>query len=184
MPSEEELIAGFLSGKPLAEAEFVEVMQRHIRADVRNNFRSLLPQLGDIEQSALLTLCQMRENPREVARICPPIRALSKYLVDAPARVLMRIRKKTEPLGKWDEARAATQEGTQRLKELLDIVSESLPEGMARTLLAQSAHEMGDGPPLHEALGIDRRSADKRLARARIAVLRISRGDELEVEDE
>jgi len=191
MPSEEELIAGFLSRKPAAEAAFVEEMKRHQRADIRNNFPSLMPQMRDLEQSALLKLCQMREDPREVKRICPPIAALTKFLNDAPARVLKRIKKTVSLTGmkeeEWEGSHPASQEEGLQLKRMMEIAA-SLPGGMAKTILAQAAHEMGDGPPLHEVLALDRRTADKRLARARIAVLRIARGetlgDETEVEDE
>ncbi len=174
----------------MAEADFVRVMQRHMRAEVCNNFPSLLPQLRDLEQSAHLKLCLMREHPQDVKKIRAPIKALVKFLMDAPARVLLRI-KKTEPLGDWDALRPGNQEAAFELKRLLKIAT-SLGGGMAQTMLAQAAHEMGDGRPLHEVLGVDRRSADKRLARARIAVLQIARGEpprveiegETEVEDE
>jgi hypothetical protein len=59
---------------------------------------------------------------------------------------------------------------------LLEIAA-ALPGSTGRTIRAQAAYEMGNGPPLAEVLGIDRRTADLRLARARIAVMRIARGE-------
>ena len=185
MPSDEELIAGFLSGKPQAEAEFVKVFQGHARAEVGSNFPSQWPHVGDLVQSALLKVCEMRK--REPERIRPPMSELVKFTVAAPAMVLKRA-KKMEPLPKrWDRSVPSTQEAAFESKRLLEIAM-SLPERMAKTILAHLAHQMGDGPPLHEALGVDRRVSDKRLARARIAILRITRGEDvgeaLEVEDE
>jgi hypothetical protein len=186
MQTEEALIAGFLSGKPAAEAEFAGEIQRLVRVDVRNNHPSLLPQLPDLEQTAVWRVFKMRRDGH-IERICPPLIKLIKFLNDAPARVLKRIRMKEQPLGNWDQMGPSNQEESIRLKELSQITA-SLPESLKVTILAREAEVKGDGPALHEALGIDRRSADKRLARARKAVLRIARGENpdeaTEVEDD
>jgi hypothetical protein len=179
MSDEEGLIAGFLSGKPAAEAAFIAMYQGKIRAEVYSNCPSLVPYMRDIQQSATLRLCEMRASPSGVKRICPPVSEVVKFTVAAPARVLKRMLKRTketEPLKDDDAIGPSNTEASVELKRLLEIAL-TLPGSLRKTLLARMAHEMGDGPPLPEALGIDRRSADKRLARARAAVLRIARGE-------
>jgi hypothetical protein len=185
MPSDEELIAGFLSGKPQAEAEFVEVFQRHARAEVGSNFPSLWPHVRDLVQSACLVVCKLRKYEPEKVRA--PMRELVKFAVAAPAMALKRARK-MEPLPKrWDQSVPATQEAAFETKRLLEIAG-SLPERMGKTILAYLAYQMGDGPPLHAALGVERRVAEKRLARAKRAVRHIAMGEDieevLEVEDD
>jgi hypothetical protein len=123
----------------------------------------------------------------EPERICPPMLELVKFAVAAPAMVLKRA-KKMEPLPKrWDKPMAPTQDAAFEWKRLLEIAT-GLPEQMGKTLLAYLAYQMGDGPPLHEALGLERRVAEKRLARAKRAVRRIALGEDigegLEVEDD
>jgi len=185
MPSDEELIAGFLSGKPQAEAEFVKVFQGHVRAEVGSNFPSQWPHVRDLVQSALLKVCKMRKY--EPDKIRPPISELVKFAVAAPAMALKRA-KKMEPMPKrWDQPAPSNQEAAFEWKRLLEIVG-ALPEQMGRTMLAYLAYQMGDGPPLHEALGVERRVAEKRLARAKKAVRHIALGEDtgegLEVEDD
>jgi hypothetical protein len=179
---EAELIAGFLSRQPLLERSFLQRFRPWLREEIRGNFQSLWPQLADLEQSALMRLCEMREPPANGKDIRSPLKALAKYLVNAPARVLKRERK---PLGlrSWDGATASTQEASSDLKHLLEIAA-SLPRGMAKTVLAKAAYEMGEAPPLHEQLGIDVRSAGRRLSRAQNAVMAIAQGEDVQVRDE
>jgi hypothetical protein len=175
--SEGDLVAGFLSRKPAAEATFVGELKQRLRAEICGNFPSLWPELRDLEQSALLRLCQMRENPREAGEIRPPLAALAKFLVDAPARLLLR-RKKPLALQSWDGAQASSQEAAADLAQLLQIAA-GLPRGMAKTVLAHAAHELGEGPPVEEVLGLDRRTAQRRLWHAQAVVLRIACGEQI-----
>src|ERR1700722_8688297 len=92
-PDQAELIAGFLSRKPMAEAAFVTEFKRFLRVEVGSNFPSLWPQLSDLQQSALLRLCEMRESPERVGEIRPTLDALAKSLVAGPALALKRVKK-------------------------------------------------------------------------------------------
>jgi hypothetical protein len=75
------------------------------------------------------------------------------------------------------------EEAAFEFKRLLAIAV-SLPRGMAATMLCQAGFVTGEGPALHEALGIDERSARRRLARAQDAVLELAEGGEAELADE
>ena len=178
-----ELIAGFLSRKPAAETSFVMELQKWVRVEIRSNFPKQWRELADLEQSALLRVCEMRDDPQRVDLIQAPFSELAKYLVDAPARKARNV-KRWSPLKSWQEPlKAPNQEAALQLKELAEI-AESLPRGMAKTMLAQEALAAGDGPPLAEALGTDPRSARRRLARAQAAVLRIALGEDVEIPQE
>ncbi len=92
-------------------------------------------------------------------------------------------KKKTVSLKGWDAAVPPNQEAAFELRRLMRI-SGSLPRQMAATIMCQAAFVMGEGPPLHEALGIDERSAQRRLARAQSAVVALAEGEEVEVPNE
>ena len=181
---EEELalIAGFLSRKPLAEVSFFDAVRPVIRRLVRRHFPERCQDVDDVEQSALLRVCELRETEAGKKRLEPPIWALAEFAVEPPARMLSRT-KKLLPLKDWDRAVPPNQEAAFELKRLLAI-SVSLPRGMASTILAQAGFVTGDGPALHEALGIDERSARRRLARAQDAVIEMAEGGEMEMEDD
>jgi hypothetical protein len=53
-------------------------------------------------------------------------------------------------------------------------LADTLPYGMGETLRLQANYETGVGPPLHEALGIDERSAQRRLTNARKAFWKLT----------
>ena len=182
---EQELIDGFLSRKPAAETKLVVELQRRMRVHVAKYSPRIWREMADLQQSGLLRLCEMRENPEEVALIQPPIWELVRFLLVAPSRKAQRAKPWVRLKRKHD--RLVTSKPNQvealELKELAEI-AESLPRGMARTMLAQEALMAGDGPPLDEALGIDARSARRRLARAQDAVMAIALGENVEIEKE
>jgi len=135
-----------------------------------------------VEQNALLRVCEMRATEAGQKLLHPPLWALAKRAVDAPAAMLARA-KKWLPLKDWDRAVPPNQEAAFELKRLLKIAV-SLPRGMASTMLYQAGFVTGEGPELHEALGTDERSARRRLARAQDAVIEIAEGGEAELKDE
>ena len=128
---------------------------------------------------ALELTCRTNSDQRP-KRLQLPLRELAKYLIDAPARVLRRY-KPWVKLEDWHLIGRSNQEAALRLNELFEIAAE-LPRGMSETLKLQTDFVRGLGPPLHEALGIDERSAQRRLFRAQKACLRIARGDEPDAE--
>jgi len=149
---------------------------------VRRHFPERWQDVDDVEQSALLRVCELRETEAGKKRLRPPIWELAEFAVEPPARMLSRT-KKTLPLKDWDRGVPPNQEAAFELKRLLAI-SVSLPRGMASTMLAQAGFVTGEGPALHEALDIDERSARRRLARAQDAVIEIAEGGEVELKDE
>ena len=162
MPREEDLIAGFLSGKPQAEAEFVKVFTGYARAEVGSNFPSQWVHVQDLVQSAFLKVCKMRKHEPE--KISPSDVGTREVRGRGAGLMALKRAKKMEPMPKrWDQPAPSNQEAVFEAKRLLEIAT-SLPEQMAKTILAHLAYQMGDGPPLHEALGVDRRVSDKRLA--------------------
>jgi hypothetical protein len=177
-----ELIAGFLSRKPLAEVSFLDAVRPLIRGQARRHFPERWQEVDDVEQSALLRVCELRETEAGRKHLCPWLRELAKLAVDAPVAVLFRA-KKTLPLKDWDRAVPPNQEAAFELKRLLKIAV-SLPRGMAATMLAQAGFVTGEGPALHEALDVDERSARRRLARAQDAVIEIAEGGEVELKDD
>jgi hypothetical protein len=183
MERDQELINGFLSRERAAETRFVVELQRCLRAEVATYSPNLWPELDDLEQSALLKACEMREDPALAEMIKPPIPAFARRLMMGPAskekrvRHWPRIKESQEPLV------APNQEAAVTVREMSEIAA-SLPRGMARTMLAQEAQVSGDGPPLEEALRTDKRSARRRLGRAQAAVIRIALGEDVEVEEE
>jgi hypothetical protein len=90
---EAELIAGFLSGKPAGELDFVNALRPLLQAAVGWRHPALWRDSEDIQQSAILKVYTLRED-REVERIHPPLFHLACYLADAPAQVVKRARKK------------------------------------------------------------------------------------------
>ncbi len=153
MERDEKLFAGFLSRNPAAEASFVAELQKYLQAEVRTYAPHLWWQLADLEQSALLKLCEMREKPEEVEKIRPPFPALARFLMAGPASKEKRVKHWPRLKKSQEPKQAPNQEMAIELSELTEI-AQSLPRGMARTMLAQEAHLAGDGPPLEEALGI------------------------------
>jgi len=177
---EAELIAGFVSRR--SENPFLLTLSPFLRQEIRRNFPSLWEWAPDLLQSAFLRLCELREDPREAKRIQPPLAELARYLLNAPARVLLRTKKITGqslPLSDWDGARPPDQQASTRLQELMRLTSR-LPAKLATVLHLHAAHELGEGPPLAEALGITRGSARRKLLEAQDALLTLSR----EVDDD
>jgi len=183
MKRQQELIDGFLSRDPVAEARFVEELQKFLRIEVRSNYPAQWSELSDLQQSALLKVCEMRENPRAAELITPPFQDLAKRLAELPARKEKRVKHWPSLKPSQEPPVASNQEEAVTLKEMAEIAA-SLPRGMAKTMLAQEAFVAGDGPALEEALGTDKRSARRRLARAQEAVILIATGEDVEVEDE
>ncbi len=138
--------------------------------------------VDDVEQSALLRICELRETKAGQKQLQPPLWALAKLAFDAPAAMLTRA-KKWLPLKDWDRAVPPNQDAAFELGRLLKIAV-SLPRGMAATMLCQASFVTGEGPALHEALGTDERSARRRLARAQDAVIEIAEGGEAELQDD
>ena len=176
------LIERFLAGDPMAELELVSELRPLLRRDMRMNWSGLWPYMQDLRQEAFAVLWAKRKTPEGRAEIRPPLEELAKRLLEFPARKLLR-EKKPLPLGDWDAPRDGNQEAAYELHRLLAI-SANLPRGMSETILAHVAHLTGEGPELHEALGIDRNAARMRLCRAQAAVMRIAGGAEVEVSDE
>jgi hypothetical protein len=184
LTQEEELalIAGFLSRKPLAEVSFFDAVRPLIQRLVRRHFPERWQDVDDVEQSALLRVCELRETEAGRKQLLPPLWALAELAVEPPARMLSRT-KKLLPLKDWDRAVPPNQETAFEFRRLLAIAV-SLPRGMASTMLAQAGFVTGEGPALHEALGIDERSARRRLARAQDAVIEIAEGGKAELKDD
>jgi hypothetical protein len=180
---EGELIAGFLSGKPLLEQAFLDALRPHLRRQLRGRTPDRWPDVEDVEQSAILRLCQMRRSEEGRKRLCPLLSELAAFIMKAPVARFFERARKTLPLKDWDRAQPPNQEAAYELKRLMAI-SVSLPRSLAATIMCQVGLVMGDGPALHEALGIDERSARRRLARAQDAVLAMAEGEEVEVSDE
>jgi hypothetical protein len=183
MESEQKLIDGFLSREPAAETALVVEVQRLVRARIRGRVPHLWSRVGDIQQDVVLRLCEMRENPKEVERIQPPLWELVLSLMEAPVRAQKRMKKWVELTEEDHPKLAPNQEEALELKEL-QAIAESLPRGAVKTMLAHEAEVTGDGPPLAEALGTDARSARKRLARAQAAVIRTALGEGVQLEEE
>lgn len=175
---EAELIAGFLSRQPAREVAFVVAMKFWIRKVVRRNFARQWRHLEDIEQSALLELCELRDTEKGAMLIQPPLWDVAKMTVERSARMFER-EKRMLPLKDRYLTGAQDLASAFELNRLMEI-AEGLPRGMARTMLAHAAYETGEGPPLEVALGTDHRSALRRLARAQAAVVRIARGETIE----
>lgn len=176
------LLERFLAGEPMAELELVSVFRPLFRREVRMHWSGLWPHMRDLRQEAFAVLWEKRKTPAGRAEIRAPFTELVKRLIEQPARKLLR-EKKPLPLGKWDAPQPPNQEAMFELRRLLAI-SADLPRGMSETIRAHVAHVMGEGPPLHEALEIDRETARKRLFRAQAAVFRIAGGEKLEAGDE
>jgi len=180
---EQELIDGFLARKPALETALVVELQKLLRAEIRRFYPRLWWKLEDLQQDALLRLCEMRADEEEWVLIRPPLVALARLLVTAPASREKRV-KHWPRLKRWQEpAVAPDQEETLVRKELWRVAF-SLPPRMVRTLLAQEAHLKGDGPPLAVALETDAHTARLRLARAQAAVIRIAEGENVELPKE
>jgi len=186
MEREQELIDGFLSRRAEAEKVFVAYFQKLLRMEIGSNHPKLLHSLADLEQEALVRVCELRDNPKKVWRICTPLSELAKFAADAPARRLARVKRwpSLDPRNKkHDRPVVSNQLAALELKEMIEI-AESLPRGMARTMLAHEAHEAGEGPPLAEALGVSSDNARRRLARAQRAAIDIAAGEDVEMPEE
>jgi hypothetical protein len=177
-----ELIAGFLSRKPAAETSFFDEFRPHVHRWVSGHFPDRWQEYADLEQSAMLRVCELRETKEGRTRLTPPFSELAQFAAEAPARKLAR-EKKSVPLQDWDASQPPNQETAFEFRRLLAIAV-TLPRGMAATMLAQAGFVTGEGPALHEALGIDERSARRRLARAQDAVIEIAEGGKAELEDD
>jgi len=179
-PEEEmELIAGFLSRKPALQNVFLEKLRPRLRQHQRCNYPSLWRQSEDLQQSALLKLCELRDDPVEVKRIEPPLDDLVKYLMTGPARVLMRSARHARvslEIQEWDGSRQGNQEDATYVRELWRLIAK-LPFKLGRTLQLHAAHECGDGPSLDEILGITRDAARRKLVDAQDALLTLARGE-------
>jgi hypothetical protein len=178
-----ELIAGFLSRNPVAEAAFIIVLRPILRAEVRLHWTGLWRHIDDFEQEALAKLCELRETAEGREKIAEPLEVLAKYLIEGPARKLMRAPKWVPLDKKWDRPGPSNQEATFEISRLSGLAS-GLPESMTNTLLCHAAHVMGEGPPLHIALDVSVEAARFRLSRAQAAVHRLANGEEIEVADE
>ncbi len=183
---EQELIDGFLSRVPAAETAFVVYFQKLLRMEVRSNHPKLVRHLADLEQSALVKVCELRDDPKMLERICPPLSELAKFAADAPARKEARVKRWPTLNPKnptHDGTVVSNQERAVELSEILDI-AESLPRGMAKTMLAHEAAVTGDGPTVAEALGVSPDNARRRVGRALAAVVRIADGQDVELPQE
>ena len=130
-----ELLAGFLARRPAAQNAFIELLRPLFRQEIRRDFPSLMPHSEDLQQSALLKLCELREDPVEVVRIRLPLDELVKYLMNAPARVLMRSGKKARvslELQDWDASSQGNQEDATYVRELWRLIAR-LPFKLGRT---------------------------------------------------
>jgi hypothetical protein len=178
-----EVIAGFLSRSPAAEAAFIAILRPILRAEVRLHWTGLWRHIDDFEQDALAKLCALRETAEGRERIRAPLALLAKYLIEGPARKLMRAPKWVPLDKKWDLPGPSNQEAASEISRL-SVIASGLPESMAKTLLCHAAHVMGEGPPLHVALGVSEEAARFRLTRAQAAVHRLANGEEIEVQDD
>ena len=157
---EQELIDGFLSRVPAAETAFVVYFQKLLRMEVRSNHPKLVRHLADLEQSALVKVCELRDDPKMLERICPPLSELAKFAADAPARKEARVKRWPTLNPKnptHDGTVVSNQERAVELQRDPDTPS-SLPRGMAKTMLAHEAAVTGDGPTVAEALWGQRRT--------------------------
>jgi hypothetical protein len=174
---EAELAKGFLERKPAAESAFIERLRPYMRQVIRGRFPSLWRWSEDLQQSALLRLCELRADPSKVDRIRPPLEPLAVYLVDPPARLMLKSKKRfggAVEVREWDASHAPNQQNLAYLKELWRLLPR-LSFNHARTLQIHAAHEVGDGPSLHEALGITKDAAKRKLLDAQDALLTLSR---------
>ncbi len=158
-------------------------LQAQIRARVTRFNPLRWPQLDEIEQDSMVRLCEMRKDPKQALLIQPPLADLAAFLMAAPAKAAARVKQWPRLRRLEEPAVMPEQEAAVTLDELLEIAT-SLPRGMARTILAQEAYVAGDGPPLEEALGIERPNALRRLARAQEAVMAIANGENVEIGEE
>jgi hypothetical protein len=179
-PEEEVvLIADFMSGQPARQNAFLEKFRPFIRHKARCNFPSLHRVFEDLEQSALVKLCELRADPKEAWRIKPRFIDLAEYLVNAPARILMRSNRHARvslELKEWDGGRQGNQEDVTYVRELWRLISR-LPFKLGRTLQLHAANVCGDGPSLEEILGITRDAARRKLVDAQDALLTLARAE-------
>ncbi len=180
---EAELLERFLAREPMAELTLVSVMRPLFRLEVRRHWQGQLAHMHDLRQGALLALWERRDSEEGRRSIRPPLAPLAKALIEHLARKLHRSPKIFQLREQEEPATPSSQEPMFELKRLLAI-SAALPRKMSETMAAHAAHMLGEGPPLHEALGIDRETARKRLTRAQAAVHRIAEGEKDEVQDE
>ena len=173
-----ELLLEFLARRAAGEYALIERLRPLLRAEIRRNFPSLWRWSEDLQQTAFLKLCVMRdENPE---RIQPPLDELVTHLVNAPARVMMRaerIPRQAVALKEYDGSNRPDQQASTHLRDLLELTATKLEAKHASTLLIHAAHEIGDGAPLHEVLGITKDGAKRKLLDAQDALLTLSRSE-------
>jgi hypothetical protein len=77
-----------------------------LQVEVGSNFPKQWRELADLQQSALLKVCEMRNDPKRVKEICPRLSELAKRAVAAAAMALKRQKKMSHSEG-WDAAQPA-----------------------------------------------------------------------------
>jgi hypothetical protein len=173
-----ELCTGFVSRRPAAEIALIERLRPYLRHEIRRQFPSLWRWSEDLQQSAFLKLCQLRQD--DPGKIQPPVDQLAVVLIDMPARVMLRSAKHSRQsvsLKEFDGSVRPDQDASTRLRELFELFASKLDADEASILLVHAAHEMGDGPPLHEVLGITKDGAKRKLLQAQDALLTLSRNE-------
>jgi hypothetical protein len=171
--TEAKLIAGFLSRKPGADSLLIVELEPLLRSEVQRRWRRFIHHKDDLVQSALVKLCELRETEEGRAAITPPLDELAKALVDAPARRLKRAPEML-PLEDRDAPVPPDQEDLARLKYLLNL-AQGLPLPLRTALRAHAAHQLGEGPPPHVALGSSENAARMQVTRAIAAVYRLAK---------
>jgi len=177
-PLDAELCTGFVSWRPAAEIALIERLRPYLRQEIRRQFPSLWRWSEDLQQSAFLKLCELRKS--DAAKIQPPLDELAIILIDTPAQVMLRSAKhmsQSVSLKEFHGRVRPDQDASTRLRELFELFASKLDAGEASILLVHAAHEMGDGPPLHEVLGITKDGAKRKLLQAQDALLTLSRNE-------
>jgi hypothetical protein len=167
--ADRELIAGFLARRAAAERSFIARLRPFLRREIRRSFPSLWCSTEDLQQSALLRLCELRTSHAE--KIRAPLVVLAVSLIAEAVREMG-----SPEAAQFEElARSHRQASTPR-RGLAELFASTLSAEEASVLLLHAAHLVGDGPPLHEALGITRKRARRKLLRAQDALLDVTRG--------
>ncbi len=166
--TEEQLLHDFRELGGLADLRLVQAVRPMMRKLVRTRYPSLAPLAEDLTQDVLVELTALRAEHREkqTGKPRPPLWELLSRLVNKPAKAAQREARRAAPL--TDDHPSAARDliaalDARRLAGLL----QRLPEGQAEVIVHHAAAELGEGPPLHEALGTTRQLASMRLAYAR-----------------
>jgi hypothetical protein len=176
---EAELIEGFLAKQASEENTFVGMLRPYLRREIRRSHPGLWRSADDLEQSALLRLYELRASQAE--RIRAPCRQLAVFVVDEAAHVVHRSVEWSEP----PEDDGGDRRDSIPLGKLVELFAIKLDADDAEILLLHAAYMAGDGPPVHEALGITKKRARRQLLKAQDALLDVAGGnDELPEEDE